>query len=183
MIEPATEIPPTIVPPAPLLIDSDAKTIGRQALPIRMALLIVYGTMLSFMLMRIVIGWRYLQKLVGSALPLADDVWSSALSRAISLTNVNKVSLLESDGIGSPVATGWWRPKVIIPSSLLTIGDDQRAAILLHELAHIARGDVLGLLLLRIVQAVYWFNPLVWWLSKDLDQAREQACDAWCVHW
>jgi hypothetical protein len=58
-----------------------------------------------------------------------------------------------------------------------TWSDDRRRAVLLHELAHIARHDCLTQLLAAAACAVYWPHPGVWWVARRLRVERELACD------
>ena len=78
-----------------------------------------------------------------------------------------------------PVAIGARRPAVVLPEGL----DPSRAdAVLLHELAHIRRGDYAWNLARAVVQVVYWPHPLAWLAGRWLAAAREGACDDLCVH-
>jgi bla regulator protein BlaR1 len=86
-----------------------------------------------------------------------------------------------------PVCPMLWAPglgmRLLIPSELWDrLSLRQRAGLLLHELAHLKRGDnwVRGVEL--VVSAMYWWNPLVWWARHELREAEEQCCDAW-VTW
>src|SRR6185437_3734760 len=53
----------------------------------------------------------------------------------------------------------------------------QMDAILAHELCHVRRRDNLTAAMHMIVQAIFWFHPLVWWLGTHLTEERERACD------
>src|SRR5262249_21456549 len=61
------------------------------------------------------------------------------------------------------------------------LGEDERATLLAHELAHLRRRDhwVRGLELLAT--GLYWWNPVVWWARRELRAAEEECCDAWVV--
>jgi TonB family protein len=76
-----------------------------------------------------------------------------------------------------PMVSGLWKPRVILPPDFARWTPEQRAAVLAHEQAHIARGDTRWQLLAHLATAVYWFHPLAWILSRRLRQEAERACD------
>jgi beta-lactamase regulating signal transducer with metallopeptidase domain/tetratricopeptide (TPR) repeat protein len=51
------------------------------------------------------------------------------------------------------------------------------APILAHELVHVRRGDAYVGVLQMIVQVLWWFHPLVWWMNREMCRRREQCCD------
>jgi beta-lactamase regulating signal transducer with metallopeptidase domain len=72
--------------------------------------------------------------------------------------------------------------RLFVPSALWDrLNDQQRNALLIHELAHLRRRDhwVRGLEIL--VAGLYWWHPVVWWASWRMREAEEQCCDAWVV--
>ena len=93
-----------------------------------------------------------------------------------------RVSLRASDQITIPLTVGSWRPIILIPSFLQDSTKSDIESILLHELAHVKRQDSLWLCIQRIVEAVYWFHPLVWILGLLARDSRERACDDLCVN-
>lgn len=86
------------------------------------------------------------------------------------------VVLLRSPGAGAPAAIGIFRPRIVLPATL-DLGDDELAAILAHECAHVARRDNLLALIDAAFGAALWFHPLVWLARRILARAREEACD------
>jgi beta-lactamase regulating signal transducer with metallopeptidase domain len=73
-------------------------------------------------------------------------------------------------------------PRLLLPAELLaTLTAEQRATLLLHELAHYRRGDHWVRLLEMLTTGLYWWNPVVWWARAELREAEEQCCDAWVV--
>jgi beta-lactamase regulating signal transducer with metallopeptidase domain len=73
-------------------------------------------------------------------------------------------------------------PRLLFPARLLERLDrDQRAALFVHELAHLARRDHWVRILELIVLGLYWWHPVVWWARRELHEAEEQCCDAWVV--
>jgi beta-lactamase regulating signal transducer with metallopeptidase domain len=85
--------------------------------------------------------------------------------------------LLRSDEARMPFACGIATPTIVLPSDCESWSLDRRRAVLLHELAHVRRHDLLGHTLGRLVCAVYWFHPLVWTAAKRLRAESERACD------
>jgi beta-lactamase regulating signal transducer with metallopeptidase domain len=76
-----------------------------------------------------------------------------------------------------PLTWGIFHPAVLLPSQARTWSEPLRRAVLLHELAHVQRGDVACQLLGRVACLLYWFHPLAWYGLRQLRQEREQACD------
>jgi hypothetical protein len=85
--------------------------------------------------------------------------------------------LLRSLERNMPMAFGTWQPAILIPSVADTWSEDRRRAVLLHELAHVARLDCLTQLMASAACAIYWIHPGVWWLAQRLRIERELACD------
>jgi hypothetical protein len=76
-----------------------------------------------------------------------------------------------------PMTFGTRRPTVILPASAEEWTEDRRRAVLLHELAHVARRDCLTQTLTAIASAIYWPHPGVWWAARRMRVERELACD------
>jgi bla regulator protein blaR1 len=69
------------------------------------------------------------------------------------------------------------RPVIALPSVVVDFPVAEQAAIVRHELAHLRRQHPLHLFVQRLVEAIYWFHPLVWWASRQAAAAREIRCD------
>ena len=73
---------------------------------------------------------------------------------------------------------GLLRSYVLLPEGLMDeLTVEQRRFVLLHELAHIRRGDLWVSLFQRLVGMAFFFHPLVWWANRIIDEQREFACD------
>ena len=97
-----------------------------------------------------------------------------ALARGIR----NPIPVLACAGRLEPGVFGIFRPVLLWPVELSRrLDDSQVEAILAHELCHIERRDNLTALIHMVVQAAFWFYPLVWWIGARLIEERERACD------
>ncbi len=109
---------------------------------------------------------------------LRDDAWQRDIvqcSAAIGLRRRVRLRTRSADSM--PAVWGVLRPCVLLPENCTEWPADRRRAVLLHELAHVARQDVVISLLINAACALHWFNPLVWVLKRKLDVEREKACD------
>src|SRR5208283_3208098 len=87
-------------------------------------------------------------------------------------------TLCACDAIRVPAAIGYFRPLVVFPTwALSEIPTAELNAILLHELAHLRRWDDWTNLAQKIVKAVFFFHPAVWFIESHLSLEREIACD------
>jgi beta-lactamase regulating signal transducer with metallopeptidase domain len=88
------------------------------------------------------------------------------------------ISLLVSEGLEVPTAIGFRNPAVILPAWMLeTTPIEELKYVLLHELAHLRRRDDWTNLAQKILKALLFFLPSVWWMERRLSLEREMACD------
>jgi beta-lactamase regulating signal transducer with metallopeptidase domain len=87
------------------------------------------------------------------------------------------VLLLRGDASAMPVTWGLLRPRILLPAGAEAWPAERLRAVLLHELAHVRRGDWAVLLAVEAACALYWFNPLVWAAAARLRAEGEHACD------
>jgi Zn-dependent protease with chaperone function len=88
------------------------------------------------------------------------------------------VTLATSERVSVPAAIGFFRPMIVLPVwALRELTPAELNIVLLHEFAHLRRGDAWTNLLQKIVRAVFLFHPAVWWIERRLSLEREMACD------
>ena len=89
-----------------------------------------------------------------------------------------RIDLLLSSELMEPGVFGIFRPVLIWPEGLSEcLEDEHMRAILAHELMHGQRLDNLTAAVLMVVEAAFWFHPVVWWMERRLVEERELACD------
>lgn len=89
-----------------------------------------------------------------------------------------RVRLAISDRVKVPAAFGFWKPMIVLPVwTLRELTPAELNPILIHELTHLKRRDDWTNLLQKLVRAVFFFHPAVWWIDSRLSLEREMACD------
>jgi uncharacterized protein (TIGR03435 family) len=107
--------------------------------------------------------WRRIRAAVRSAAPLA---------------RIENVPVLSTQALLEPGVFGILRPVLLLPEGITGhLTPAHLEAIVAHELCHIRRRDNLAATLHMMVEAIFWFHPLVWWLGSRLVEERERACD------
>lgn len=127
---------------------------------------------------RLLLACALLRRQLAQASPPARETWGALLEQARHRLDLKRpVRLRLGQPHQMPLVWGLLRPVVLLPAQADAWNEDERRTVLLHELAHIKRNDLLVQLLAHLACAVYWFNPLVWMAARALRREREQACD------
>jgi len=112
--------------------------------------------------------WRRIRMVLGRSSPLRIDSVQLPLH----------LSIVASPVALEPGVVGLFRPVLMLPAGITErLRPCELDAIIAHELCHLRRRDNLAAALHMIVEALFWFHPIVWWLEKRLVDARELACD------
>ncbi len=119
---------------------------------------------------------RFLRYLRRWSAPVEDDEAIAAFNRLGDQLCLDKrPRLLVCQGLKVPMLAGAFRPAILLPQEAVTGGE--LAFSLLHELTHYRRGDIWRKLLALWVNALHWFNPLMWLMVRLLERDTELACD------
>ena len=120
---------------------------------------------------------RLTRRLVSAA--VATDDFSALLSKCASSLGIRRrVSLKLSAALATPAVCGLFSPVILLPKSLASRLDaPQLEAVLLHELAHVRRGDVALNYFQALLQILYFYNPLLWLANAAIRRVREEAVD------
>src|SRR5258708_14903188 len=109
---------------------------------------------------------------------MSDPDWTRLQIECAQRMEVGRsVRFLRSREHNMPMAFGIRQPAILMPAIADAWSQERRTAVLLHELAHVARHDCLTQLLASVACALYWFHPGVWWIARRLRVERELACD------
>ncbi len=89
------------------------------------------------------------------------------------------VKLLLSRTLRSPISSGLYRPSIILPAELSThLNNTETEHILLHEITHIKRKDIVFCWIASLITLIHWFNPFAWLALYNMRRNMEIACDA-----
>ena len=109
------------------------------------------------------VRWAKVRKVARSATPLA---WSAPMP------------VLASPSLMEPGLIGLLRPVLVVPQTLPErLTRSEIDAIVAHEACHLRRRDNLTAVMHMVVEALFWFHPMVWWIGARLIDERERACD------
>ncbi|MEX2120426.1 MAG: M56 family metallopeptidase [Pirellulales bacterium] len=135
------------------------------------------GTLL--MLARLARNCGRVVQLRRSSRPVQDERHNALLQEVAGRLGTRQVPpLLVSNGTVAPLAVGFGRPAIIVPERLLAaVSNDELRDILMHEVAHLGRGDQRIVLLQELAGALYWPIVSVHGLNRELRRAREELCD------
>jgi len=127
--------------------------------------------------------WLWLRRLVRASRELTEAALLRqvhALGSHLSLRRPVRVLLAPETGpaLSTPVAFGFLRPTVVLPAALAPeLNSAATSGVLAHELAHLRRKDMVVVWLENLLLMVWWFNPVLWRLVRELRAVREQCCD------
>jgi HEAT repeat protein/beta-lactamase regulating signal transducer with metallopeptidase domain len=124
------------------------------------------------------LGFFAVRRIIRHAELLHDREWTGPLYEIADRLGIDATPrLMRSDAVRMPFACGLLTPTIILPAESSEWSLERRRAVLMHELAHVRRRDLVGHTLGRLACAVYWFHPLVWTAVRRLRIESERACD------
>ena len=130
-------------------------------------------------LARVILATFQLRRLRSHAVPVEMESLPADICWLIEDAQKSRpVSVLVSSQLEVPTAIGFYSPAVILPAWMLeSTPAEELKYILLHELAHLSRRDDWTNLAQKILKALLFFLPSVWWIERRLSLDREMACD------
>lgn len=160
----------------PALVDTAAWR--GQLQPWLPAIVAAWAAGAALLALRMGLGWVWLARF-GARAGRADATWQARLDAlATRMRLPRRVALRIVDGLATPVVFRALRPVVLVPAALLTrLSPDLLEALLAHELAHVRRHDYLVNLLQGAIEALLFYHPVVWWLSRRARIERELVAD------
>lgn len=142
----------------------------------------LWAAVASVLLVRVLAGLWQIRRLREDSRCLDLAAIDPILRSSLQSVHKRSISLYVSQSVSVPMATGFLRPMIVLPEwALRDLSVDELKVVLLHEAAHLHRWDDWTNLAQKILRAVFFFHPLVWWLESKLALEREMACDDFVV--
>jgi beta-lactamase regulating signal transducer with metallopeptidase domain len=163
----------TLAPTATITRIRDAR--GFPWVPLAAAL---YVCVTCALLLRLVLNLLRLSGLVNRSEPILDndlrvlglEIWLESLSHY-------RPRIRVSNDIPVPMAVGIEEATILLPASWMLWRREKLRAALIHEMAHVRRDDAQTAFLASFAVCLFWLNPLVYWLRRQLAALAEHACD------
>lgn len=142
-------------------------------------ILVLWVTGVLIFLSPLIIGSIAAQRLkTASQIPVPDSLQVIAKRLRKQLNISQRFQLFASSAVTSPSVIGWIRPVILLPlANLSGLSPEHMEAMLAHELAHIRRHDYLFNTIQTVIEALLFYHPAVWWVSKQIRREREHCCD------
>jgi len=122
--------------------------------------------------------WRRISSAIREGAPLREGREVRTLRRLEPIGGTRRIEIILSRASLEPGIFGMFRPVLVWPEGISErLEDVHLEGILAHELWHVRRRDNLAAAIHMLVEAIFWFHPLVWWLGARLVEERERACD------
>ena len=167
---------------APLPVEkaeSESPVMAFSMRPISLSslLLLVWSFGVVVLLARALLERCLLMRTLRRSIEVTDQGTLAMMQSIAKDHGIREASLLCSESLQVPVAIGVLRPAIVLPVGYGKWSDDRLQIVLLHEMMHIGRADVLAQSVARLACTLFWFNPLVWIACRRLRQESEYACD------
>ncbi len=149
---------------------------GRILLPLAAS---IWALGSLFLALRLVVGWRRLRRLAREA-QAPPSGWRLAelqrVRQALSLNHLPPIALCRRARV--PMVVGLVHPRVVLPEALaVDMSPSELTETLIHECAHVRRRDQWVLAVQRLALVAFWPHPLLHYLNRELERAREELCD------
>ena len=176
------ELPFTVAVNAPSLMNpvfnfqGTGISILGKSLSVLEVLLILWAVGAAFLLTRFFIRYHQGKKVVDK-IPKQENQAIQEVLNELQRENAHhyQIQVLCCQGLSTPCGIGLLRRQILLPSQEYT--EEELFHILCHELQHFQTHDLLVKWMIRVFQCLFWWNPLVYLLGKDLDQVLEIKCD------
>lgn len=141
---------------------------------------LVWAAGAALLILRLAFGLLLLARLTRTGRKIACPIWRESCERSAAAADCHRPTLVAVADVAAPLNWGWRRPVILVDPRTCDSPADADS-VLAHEFAHVAQHDWPWIVASRVVVALFWINPLVWLLQRNLIEAIEEAADARAV--
>ena len=173
-----TSLTSAIVPATLAITTGEGATLSTQ-IDWLAALLLAWMLGAAAFTLRLTGGWIVARRFATRAVQPASEQISDMVRQLAIRMNVGRaIAIVESAAVSVPIMIGWLKPTIVLPiAALAGLNPAQVEALIAHEMAHVKRHDYLVNLLQSTIEALLFYHPAVWWLSRRVRADRELCCD------
>lgn len=144
-----------------------------------------YIWLLGFLLLSLIVFIKtiHFNKLINIEEDILDTQKLFILNKCKEVLGINQhLRLIKTTKFSTPSLVGIFSPRILLPEQVLyNFDNEQLELILLHELSHLKRKDILMNWIILTYQLIYWFNPIIWIGFYKMKNDMEVACDAYVL--
>ena len=146
-------------------------------------MLTIWTTGVAILMARLALSISWISHIKSTSSPNEDlQQRLEVLLQRINLKVTAKAS--DSSLVKSPLTVGHLKPMILFPVGIINqLAPSEVEAILAHELAHIVRRDYLSNIIQSIIETVFYYHPVTWWISGTVRTERENRADDLAVSW
>ncbi|MCB0279339.1 MAG: M56 family metallopeptidase, partial [Calditrichaeota bacterium] len=142
------------------------------------AIILIWLAIAALIYSRLLFGLLSIWWIAKRSNPVNDKGWNLLVIDLCNQLHLKRLAkIIISPKASTPMTWGVFQPIILLPDDAHNWTMDRLKVVLIHELAHVKRKDFITHLVTQLVSALLWFNPLVWFVSKQLIHDREHACD------
>lgn len=131
---------------------------------------------LGMLIRKITVYQSYIKYVRAGAEPVSDVALLDRLSvTAQQMGSGRAMELCVNPHVASPMLVGYFHPCIVLPCA--DVQESKFCYMVMHELTHYKRRDILYKWLVQLTVCLHWFNPFVYWMRREMERACEFSCD------
>jgi len=146
------------------------KSIGQMAIN-----LLWFAPAFLLMLRKVIIYYRYVRSIKIGYIRIVDGHVMDLYREVCEAMKIRRFPHLAQNSVAAPMLVGTIRPVIVLPD--ICLDDKEMRYVLQHELVHYKRLDIIYKWLAQITLCLHWFNPLVYWICREINRNCELSCD------
>lgn len=131
---------------------------------------------LGMLIRKITVYQSYIKYVRAGAKPVSDVALLDRLSVTAQQMGIGRaMELSVNSHVASPMLVGYFHPCIVLPCA--DVQESKFCYMVMHELIHYKRRDILYKWLVQLTVCLHWFNPFVYWMRREMERACEFSCD------